>query len=440
MWFGANCQITIVLTGGAAIFLGLSLAWTVVALVIGLAVGGLFMAFHSAQGPHLGLPQMIQSRAQFGFFGANLPLVITVAMYLGFYAGGAVLGGGALADITGVSLEWGIVLVGGGSLLLVLLGYRAIHLFEKIMTVWGLIVFVLLTIGLFVSAGDSAIVSPEGVGDSAGFVLGPFLLVVALAAVLLLSYAPYVADYSRYLPANTTVRSTFWYTYSGAIGSSLWLMIMGAVLQNRYPNLGVVDQVGHIADQWGAAFRVLVMVTIIIGIVGINALNTYGAFMSSATIVTSFFRKWKPSRHFRLFYIVPIVAFATCLAFLQMSNLLDSWQVFLGFLLYFLIPWTAVNLADYYFVRRGRYAVTEMFDPSGPYGRWNAAGLVSYFAGCLAQIPFLSTSFYTGPAAEWFDGGDVSWIFGIAVSGLLYILLASRRQNATVEPDAKVEE
>ena len=31
-----------------------------------------FMAFHSTQGPQLGLPQMIQSRPQFGYVGALL--------------------------------------------------------------------------------------------------------------------------------------------------------------------------------------------------------------------------------------------------------------------------------------------------------------------------------------------------------------------------------
>jgi NCS1 family nucleobase:cation symporter-1 len=38
--------------------------------VLGSVIGALFMAFHSAQGPKLGLPQMIQSRPQFGYYGS----------------------------------------------------------------------------------------------------------------------------------------------------------------------------------------------------------------------------------------------------------------------------------------------------------------------------------------------------------------------------------
>jgi purine-cytosine permease-like protein len=46
------------------------------------------MAFHSAQGPQLGLPQMIQSRPQFGYIGALLvwPTIGLRAVTVGFTA------------------------------------------------------------------------------------------------------------------------------------------------------------------------------------------------------------------------------------------------------------------------------------------------------------------------------------------------------------------
>ena len=57
------------------------------------------MALHSAQGPRLGLPQMISSRAQFGVYGAVVPLVLVVVLYLGFAATGTVLAGQAVSEI-----------------------------------------------------------------------------------------------------------------------------------------------------------------------------------------------------------------------------------------------------------------------------------------------------------------------------------------------------
>ena len=50
--------------------------------MLGGAVGGVFMAYHSAQGPKLGLTQLTQSRAQFGFFGALLPNFVIWLIFL----------------------------------------------------------------------------------------------------------------------------------------------------------------------------------------------------------------------------------------------------------------------------------------------------------------------------------------------------------------------
>ena len=51
------------------------------AIVVGTLIGTLFMAFHSAQGPQLGLPQMIQSRPQFGYIGALLVWLFAYVQY-----------------------------------------------------------------------------------------------------------------------------------------------------------------------------------------------------------------------------------------------------------------------------------------------------------------------------------------------------------------------
>ena len=54
---------------------------------------------------------------------------------------------------------------------------------------------------------------------------------------------------------------------------------------------------------------------------------------------------------------------------------------FLALILYFLVPWSAINLVDYYFVRRGSYSVVEIFNPASIYGRWGWRGLTAYLLG-----------------------------------------------------------
>ncbi len=97
VWFGTNLSIVCMTVGMLGVFAGLSFGWALLALVIGNAIGTVFMAAHSAQGPHLGIPQMIQSRAQFGVLGAALPLLAVVVTYTLYNAANGAVVAPALA-------------------------------------------------------------------------------------------------------------------------------------------------------------------------------------------------------------------------------------------------------------------------------------------------------------------------------------------------------
>ena len=71
--------------------LGLSLKCAFVAEILRVLFGTLFMPAYAAQGPRLGLPQMVQSRAQFGYSGVIFPLVATVFTFVAFNIVDAVL-------------------------------------------------------------------------------------------------------------------------------------------------------------------------------------------------------------------------------------------------------------------------------------------------------------------------------------------------------------
>jgi cytosine/uracil/thiamine/allantoin permease len=94
---------------------------------------------------------------------------------------------------------------------------------------------------------------------------------------------------------------------------------------------------------------------------------------------------------------------------------------------------------DYYLIRHGEYDVEAFFDPSGgPYGRVGTIGIVAYVIGIAVEVPFMSTTLYTGPAASAMNGTDLSWIVGLVVTVPLYYLLAARqgtrRPAAAPEP------
>ena len=113
----------------------------------------------------------------------------------------------------------------------------------------------------------------------------------------------------------------------------------------------------------------------------------------------------------------------------------------LTLMLYLLVPWTALNLVDFFFVRHGHYAITDIFRPDGAYGAWGWRGLTAYFVGFVAEIPFMvlppiAGLSYTGYFPRHLANGvDYSWLVGLAVSGLVYLLL-SRSLNVAAEQSA----
>ncbi len=436
LWFGANAMMVTITTGMLAVVTGFSLGWALVSVSLGVVIGAIFMAYHSAQGPHLGLPQMIQSRAQFGYYGASLPLILVLAMYIGFFASGGVLGGEAIAMLFHTTVSAGIIIMSILNLLLALFGYNMIHRFEKVVSVLFAIVFIIFTAFLLfdrVGAVGHIVVKPSG------FMLGPFLLGMALAAIYEITYAPYVADYSRYLPSSTSIRNAFWYTYGGTVVSGVWMMILGVLVQAWAPNADPVTGFATVAGHLGIWFKMLALIAVGLGILSVNTLNIYGGFMSSLTIVNAFVHKLEATLALRVWFIVPVTIVATYLTFLYKVNLLASYENFLFFLLYFMIPWTAINLTDYYLLRHGRYRAQAFFDPNGEYHKLNWAGLGSFFIGFLAEIPFMNSSVYEGPVAKLLGGGDISWIIGVLVSGWVYYVWMKGQLSASTAPNEPIK-
>src|SRR5437870_2704231 len=101
LWFMSNAQIATLAVGLISITEGGNLIWSLIAIVAGTLLGTFFMAFHSAQGPQLGLPQMIQSRPQFGYSGALLVWGVAMIAYAGYNAFNQVLAAQALHQLNG---------------------------------------------------------------------------------------------------------------------------------------------------------------------------------------------------------------------------------------------------------------------------------------------------------------------------------------------------
>ena len=410
LWFASNVQITAVAVGALAVVLGLDLAWAIITILIGNLLGGLFMAYHSIQGPKLGVPQMIQSRAQFGMFGATLPVVVVLLMYVGFFVSSGVLGGQAIAGLLHISTPAGIVISDALVLIITWVGYDLFHAYDRVVSVLSFVIFLGLLVklaGMLPAHAPKASVTP-----------GTVLLLISIFAAWQITWAPYVSDYSRYLPRGTSSARTFWFTYLGSAVGACFVMIVGTLAA-----LVAETQVSNNAPAYLAGLfpqvRWLFLVVIVLGVFAANLENLYGAFLTAFTSLSPS-GKLAVGVRSRILATTVVAIIGTVIAIAASANFLTNLANFVVFLLYFLIPWTAINLTDYYLVRHGHYDIEAIFKVDGIYGRFNWSALGIYVVTILVELPFMNSSFFEGPIAKALGGGDIAWIVGFFLAGILY--------------------
>ena len=403
VWFAGDANLATLAVGVIGITLGGNLLWTAVAVVLGCALGTFFMAFHSTQGPRLGLPQMIQSRPQFGYVGALLVWAVALIAYIGYNAFNEVLAAQALHQVySGISATspGAMILLGTAGAALAAVGYKKIHFAQRTFAYLIIAILSVFTLGAFFKLG-----LPASQWDPAGFKAVPFLTALFGAASYQLSWSIYVSDYSRYLPRDVGTRESFWWTYLGAFIGGTWMMLLGSVAAaaatatSARPILNVAAAMEQAADTVIPGLGKVLLVGALLGLVTITALNFYGASLTLLSVADTC-KPLECTAAKRLASILAAAVTATVLALGSSSNFIDRFSDLLAVLLYLFTPWTAINLVDFYVMRKGHYSIREIFNPNGMYGRWNWRGLLAYGVGFVVMIPFFSTGLYTGPVAR----------------------------------------
>ncbi len=436
LWFLGNFQYFSIPIGFIGPSLGLSTAvGRSLAGVLGILVGTIFMAFHAAQGPTLGLPQMIQSRAQFGYRGVVVALFATLFTYLAFNVADQVL----LAEGLNGAFGWNAA------------GRRdRVHGRRR--------------------RCSRSTATTGCTGSSASLLYISLPLMIVLTARRDRSAPPAAARRtrarsrgSRSWPSSPRPRRTTSPTRrtsattratsrvrrrtarsspassSARRGSAIWLIALGAWLA---VSLGaddglvglmtagnnVIDGLGDLAAFFSAAALAATM-----------GMNAYGGMLTVLTAVDSI-KPIKPGRRERVITIIVLAVVWYAIAQAISASAVTTVFTALTLMLYLLVPWTATNLVDFFFVRRGHYAIADLFKPDGIYGRWGTRGLIAYGAGFVCEMPFmvlpdLGGWSYTGPLAP--NGVDIAWIVGLAVSAGVYWVL-TRSLDLSRERPAEV--
>ena len=267
--------MTGVFTGTLAIALGLGFWLGMLAMVIGTVLGSLVVGYLSTWGPRTGTGQLPNSRMAFGG-GVVLPAVLQWLSSIAWDALVGLFGGEALAVLLDIPFWIAVLIVLGIQGAVGFFGYELIHRMQAVLTVILFATFVVFAVKL---VGGHEVVTPPSVqGADLG---GAFVLEVTIALSLAISWASYAADFSRYLPSNSSRARVFGFTFTGIMLAYIFVQGIGiaaAEVVSEHTAEGVRSVMG------GGILGALALIVIALASIGSGVMNDYSGSLALQTI------------------------------------------------------------------------------------------------------------------------------------------------------------
>lgn len=414
LWFGANVELATLTTGVAAVaFFGLSFWQAAIGLIIGNVIGASVLGLVSTFGPRLGVPQMVHSRAAFGFFGNFIPGVFNVVAGAMWFAVNTVLGTFAFTTLFHTNFLIGLAVMVVIQVIVAVYGYNMIHAVERFMALILTLVFMGVSLFAFSHAHYSL---PFNASASNTGITGGLIEAVGLAFSYLLGWTVFGSDYTRYLPRNTKPVAVFGNAGSSNFIAAVWLELVGVALATIFPKAALASNpmglLTGIQPHWLIDFALL---AVIIGTVTANVLNIYSGSLS-ALVINVPIKRWLAA------IIVGLVG--AIVAYVGHKAYYVGFENFLFLLGYWLSPWTAVVLVDYFLIHKGEYPESIFYNPKRLINR----GFWAWVIAILVSVPFFNQTLYVGVFASHFPHlGDISYYVSFVVAGGLYWVIGRRQ-------------
>jgi nucleobase:cation symporter-1, NCS1 family len=414
VWFAPQVNMTVAFTGSVAIVLGLGFWLGMLSMVIGTVLGSLAVGYLSTWGPHTGTGQLPNSRMAFGG-GVVLPAALQWLSSIGWDALVGLFGGEALAVLLGVPFWVAVLIVLGVQGAVGFVGYELIHRLQAVLTVVLFATFVLFAVKL---VGGHEVIRPVIVHGAD--LAGAFVLEVTIAFSLAVSWASYAADFSRYLPADSSKAGVFGYTFAGLVLSYIFVQGIGIAagdLLSEQTAEGVRSVMG------GGLLGGLALIVIAVASIGSGVMNDYGGSLALQTIGV---RVRRPVSS----VMVTVLAFALIL-WLHAADTATRFTDVLLLVSYWIPAFVAVVAIDWLLRIRGRPSINPAAEHTDR--RDAAAALIVFVVAYAAAIPFMNTSLIHGPIAAAWHGADVAYFVNLLVAAGLYggyrMLRAKRTGN-----------
>jgi nucleobase:cation symporter-1, NCS1 family len=419
-WWSGNMELSAVFLGTVAAQLGLGFPLGAAAIVAGIVLGAVPVAYLGTWGPLTGTAQLPLARVPFGR-SVVVPAFIQWASAVAWMGIACYFGAQAVQVLTGLPFLASAALVLAVVTVIAAWGYEGVMQVELAGSAVMAILFALLTVRLLARHLPLPRDSAHG-----GALAGAAVVMVAIALSGSGSWASYGSDYSRYLPAATSRARVFWWGLAGQCGSYCWLAVLGLAASSA---LGDQTATG-VRSLLGGAAGDAAMAAIAAAAVVSSSVNAYSSSLALQALGARIRR--------------PVIAVASSAAALALIWWMQSGDVsqrvtnVLVFTGYWLAPFFAVVLLDWR-RRRASYEpgpLAQALDRRAPRPGWPA--LAAFAAGFGAMIPFMDTTLVVGPAARALDGADLSYYVGFAVAAAAYAVLSGQPRQRTRRRDRAV--
>jgi NCS1 family nucleobase:cation symporter-1 len=414
VWFAPNMELSGVFTGTLAFTLGLGLWPGLVAVVLGVCLGALPVAFLATWGPKTGMGQLPLARLPFGR-GIALPAAVQWLSAIAWDGLVGLFGAEGAQSLFHVPFALGVLIVLVLEGLIGFVGYEVIHQLER----WGsailAVLFVVLSLRILQHGNIPLHDTVHG-----GAAVGAFVLMTTIAFGGAFSWASYAADYSRYQKKDAPSAPIVLWTFGGLCISYTWTYAIGLagarVLSNQ-------TAVGVRALMGGGVLGTLALITVIFGAITSNAMNDYSGSLALQAAGVKLKRNWGAA-------LGTVLAFCLIL-WIHQGNTSGKFQSVLLFSAYWIAPFLAIILIDWH----ARDGVTTpgslwaLMDMKNLRPGWPA--LVSLLVGFGAMVPFMNTGVLVGPVATALDGADLSFYVGFLAAGVVYLALRKLERTCT---------
>jgi purine-cytosine permease-like protein len=440
-WAGANVSLLALSYGSFFLGFGISFWQATFAAIIGTVLSFLLVGFSSLAGKKSNAPTMVLSRAVFGVKGNIVPGFMSYLVFVGWetvLVSLATLATGTifmrigdidrnLAMVIGFVVAVSLTMYGG------VLGHQVIMRLQKYLTlVTSIATFIYIVLTFDEVSWEK--VSAVPAGNAQAFIGALIFGITGIG----LGWVNTAADYSRYLPRNTSSKSVVGWTVLGASIVPIILVIYGAALSGSDPKLSeaiAMDPIGALTTllpTWYLAFFALIA---ILGLVGGAILDLYSSGLTLLAIGVPI------KRHIAALFDGVIMLVGSIYLVWIADNFFYPFQ---GFLITLGVPiatWSAIFVTDV-LLRKRAYSEFDLYKASGKYGSLNMRSL-----SIMAVGTFIGWGFVTNTFASWLSwqgyllfiigGKDGSWaysnvgvIFALLVGFSGHYLLAARKIRA----------